>query len=137
MAASVLKLLIVAALASASAVAWAQGTVRITEEPVVSQPPPFSTRGQTVVVPRTRIEIDEGGSKIRSGDPGRQPATPEADVKTETSPKAAPDPACTHSQILCGDPLKRRQPKTQDEIEAEAKCGGSKILCGDPLRRKK
>ena len=31
--------------------------VRVIEEPVVSQPPPFSS-GQTVVVPRTRIEIN-------------------------------------------------------------------------------
>ena len=33
--------------------------VRVIEEPVVSQPPPFSS-GQTVVVPRTRIEIEGG-----------------------------------------------------------------------------
>jgi flagellar P-ring protein precursor FlgI len=33
--------------------------VRIVEEPAVSQPAPFSS-GRTVVVPRTRIEIEEG-----------------------------------------------------------------------------
>ncbi|MSP51501.1 MAG: hypothetical protein EXQ91_03785 [Alphaproteobacteria bacterium] len=38
--------------------AFAQ-TVRVTEEPVVSQPPPFSASGRTVVVPRTRVEVDE------------------------------------------------------------------------------
>jgi flagellar basal body P-ring protein FlgI len=41
--------------------------VRIIEEPVVSQPPPFSS-GRTVVVPRTRIEI---GGRTEAGDPGR------------------------------------------------------------------
>jgi flagellar P-ring protein precursor FlgI len=36
-------------------------TVRIVEEYVVSQPPPFSQGGRTVVVPRTRIVIEDGG----------------------------------------------------------------------------
>lgn len=42
-------------------VAIAQGnlTIRITETPQVSQPNPFSQGGQTVVVPRTQIEIEE------------------------------------------------------------------------------
>jgi len=35
-------------------------TVRVTEAPQVSQPPPFSP-GRTVVVPRTNIEVSEGG----------------------------------------------------------------------------
>lgn len=34
-----------------------EGTVRVIETPEVSQPGPFSTRGQTVVVPRTRIDV--------------------------------------------------------------------------------
>ena len=40
--------------------AIAQGnlTIRVTETPVVSQPGPFS-EGQTVVVPRTDIQIDD------------------------------------------------------------------------------
>ena len=44
-----------------STVAIAQGnlTIRITETPQVSQPNPFSQGGETVVVPRTQIEIDE------------------------------------------------------------------------------
>lgn len=44
-----------------STVAIAQGnlTIRITETPQVSQPQPFG-QGQTAVVPRTGIEIDEG-----------------------------------------------------------------------------
>ncbi len=48
-----------------STVAIAQGslTVRITETPQVSQPAPFSTSGETVVVPRTDIEVDEGADK--------------------------------------------------------------------------
>ncbi|PHQ70032.1 MAG: flagellar biosynthesis protein FlgA [Sneathiella sp.] len=42
-------------------VAIAQGnlTVRITETPQVSQPTPFSETGETVVVPRTNIDVSE------------------------------------------------------------------------------
>ncbi|MEM9684354.1 MAG: flagellar basal body P-ring protein FlgI [Pseudomonadota bacterium] len=45
-----------------STVAIAKGnlTIRITETPQVSQPQPFSNTGETVVVPRTDIEVDEG-----------------------------------------------------------------------------
>jgi flagellar P-ring protein precursor FlgI len=44
-----------------STVAIAQGnlTIRITETPQVSQPDPFSQTGETVVVPRTEVEVDE------------------------------------------------------------------------------
>jgi flagellar P-ring protein precursor FlgI len=44
-----------------STVAIAQGnlTVRVTETPQVSQPGPFAQRGQTAVVPRTDVEVDE------------------------------------------------------------------------------
>ena len=44
-----------------SSVAIAQGnlTIRVTETPQVSQPQPFSMQGQTEVVPRTEIEVDE------------------------------------------------------------------------------
>ena len=44
-------------------VAIAQGnlTIRITETPQVSQPGPFAQVGETVTVPRTQIEVDEGG----------------------------------------------------------------------------
>lgn len=43
-----------------STVAIAQGnlTIRISETPMVSQPSPFSDQGETVVVPRTDIEVD-------------------------------------------------------------------------------
>lgn len=43
-----------------SEVAIAQGnlTIRVTETPQVSQPNPFSETGDTVVVPRTELEID-------------------------------------------------------------------------------
>jgi flagellar P-ring protein precursor FlgI len=43
-----------------STVAIAQGnlTVRITETPQVSQPNPFAEQGETVVVPRTDLEIN-------------------------------------------------------------------------------
>ena len=48
-----------------STVAVAQGnlTVTISETPQVSQPAPFS-RGQTTVVPRTRIGVQEDGKKL-------------------------------------------------------------------------
>lgn len=48
-------------------VAIAQGnlTIRVTETPQVSQPGPFSQGGETVTVPRTNIEIEEGeGRKL-------------------------------------------------------------------------
>ncbi|MBP7336637.1 flagellar basal body P-ring protein FlgI [Niveispirillum sp.] len=48
-----------------STVAIAQGnlTIKITETPQVSQPAPFSQGGQTTVVPRTDIQVDEGADK--------------------------------------------------------------------------
>jgi flagellar P-ring protein precursor FlgI len=48
-----------------STVAVSQGnlTVRITETPQVSQPLPFSQGGQTTVVPRTDIQVDEQGGR--------------------------------------------------------------------------
>ncbi len=48
-----------------STVAIAQGnlTIRITETPQVSQPQPFAQQGQTTVVPRTGIEVDEDTGK--------------------------------------------------------------------------
>jgi flagellar P-ring protein FlgI len=48
-----------------STVAIAQGnlTIRITETPQVSQPNAFSNTGNTVVVPRTDIQVDEDGDK--------------------------------------------------------------------------
>ena len=47
-----------------STVAIAQGnlTIRVTENPQVSQPEPFSN-GQTVVTPRTNIQVDTGSDK--------------------------------------------------------------------------
>lgn len=50
-----------------STVALAQGnlTIRITETPQVSQPQAFAQQGQTVVVPRTDIQVDEeSGNKM-------------------------------------------------------------------------
>lgn len=46
-------------------VAIAQGnlTIRITETPQVSQPAPFSQGGTTTTVPRTTIDINDGGEK--------------------------------------------------------------------------
>ncbi|MGP9822277.1 flagellar basal body P-ring protein FlgI [Salinarimonas sp. NSM] len=38
-------------------------TVRVTELPVASQPPPFSN-GQTVVLPDTRVEVQEGEGRL-------------------------------------------------------------------------
>jgi flagellar P-ring protein precursor FlgI len=39
-------------------------TVRVTEAPQVSQPAPFSTGGRTAVVPRTNIDVSEGGGSV-------------------------------------------------------------------------
>lgn len=49
-----------------SAVAVAHGNlfIQISEEPSVSQPPPFSAGGETVVVPRTRLQIEEGEDRL-------------------------------------------------------------------------
>ena len=51
---------------SISTVAVAHGNlfVRIKEEPLVSQPPPLSETGETAVVPRTRIAVEEGQDKL-------------------------------------------------------------------------
>lgn len=48
-----------------STVAIAQGnlTIRVTETPQVSQPAPFSETGETVVVPRTDIEVDDDSER--------------------------------------------------------------------------
>ncbi len=48
-----------------STVAIAQGnlTIRITETPQVSQPNAFAEQGETVVVPRTDIEIEDGADR--------------------------------------------------------------------------
>jgi flagellar P-ring protein precursor FlgI len=50
-----------------SRVAIAQGnlTIKITEAPQVSQPNPLSEGGETTVVPRTQVEVDDGsGNKL-------------------------------------------------------------------------
>lgn len=49
-----------------SMVAVAQGnlTVTIAESPQVSQPLPFADNGQTVVVPRSEVGVDEEGTKL-------------------------------------------------------------------------
>ncbi len=46
-------------------VAIAQGnlTIRISETPQVSQPSPFSEGGETVTVPRSELQVDEGETK--------------------------------------------------------------------------
>ena len=56
-----------------STVAIAQGnlTIRVTETPQVSQPSPFSNTGNTVVVPRTQIDVNQDQDKklavVRNG----------------------------------------------------------------------
>lgn len=49
-----------------STVAIAQGnlTIKITETPQVSQPNPFAEQGQTTVVPRTDINVNQGDAKL-------------------------------------------------------------------------
>lgn len=48
-----------------SPVAIAQGglTISVSEAPVASQPEPFSEGGETVVLPRTRIDVDDGSGR--------------------------------------------------------------------------
>ncbi len=48
-----------------STVAIAQGnlTIKITEAPQVSQPNPLSEQGQTVVVPRSEVTVDDSSDK--------------------------------------------------------------------------
>lgn len=45
---------------STVAIAQANLTIRITETPQVSQPNPFAEQGETVIVPRTDLEINQG-----------------------------------------------------------------------------
>lgn len=45
---------------SSVAIAQSNLTVKITETPQVSQPNPFSEQGETVVVPRTDLEVNQG-----------------------------------------------------------------------------
>ena len=93
--------------------ARAQGTVRTTEEPAVVQPAPFSTTGKTVVVPRTRIEIDEGDKRLKGDALRRKRALPDAEGDLLSPTEAGPAEAgsCRGSKILCGDPLKRKKKK--------------------------
>jgi len=49
---------------STVAIAQANLTVKITETPQVSQPNPFAQQGETVVVPRTDIEVNSGEGKL-------------------------------------------------------------------------
>ena len=46
-----------------SRVAIAQGSlsIRVTERPLPSQPNPFARRGETLLVPRTEVDIYQGG----------------------------------------------------------------------------
>ena len=56
-----------------SPVAIAQGglTISIAENPVASQPAPFSQNGETVVLPRTQISVDDGsGASLAMLDQG-------------------------------------------------------------------
>ena len=49
---------------STVAVSHGNLTIRVTETPQVSQPNPFSNAGTTAVVPRTAIDVNEGGKKM-------------------------------------------------------------------------
>lgn len=64
-------IIVIVLIASGGAMAD-QPTIRIIEEPEVSQPPPFSRGGTTVVVPRTRIIIGGESSKKRRRDVARR-----------------------------------------------------------------
>ncbi len=53
-------------------VAISQGglSIRVAEAPMVSQPPPFSQGGRTVVVPRSTVEITDGSGRVFSAGGG-------------------------------------------------------------------
>jgi flagellar P-ring protein precursor FlgI len=55
---------------TAAAVSHGSLTVSIQEDLLVSQPEPFSERGQTAVVPNTSIEVSEQGSRMFMFEPG-------------------------------------------------------------------
>lgn len=48
-----------------STIALAQGnlTIRVGETPLVSQPQPFAQQGQTAIVPRTNVDVDDSSDK--------------------------------------------------------------------------
>ena len=53
-----------------AAVAHGNLSVRISTKYEVSQPPPFSSGGQTVVVPNEQVDIHEGTAKLVSLEEG-------------------------------------------------------------------
>ena len=55
---------------SPAAVAHGSLSVTIREDQLVSQPPPLSQRGQTVVVPESSIEVTQEGSRMFLFEPG-------------------------------------------------------------------
>lgn len=55
---------------TAAAVSHGSLTVSIQEDTLVSQPPPFAERGQTVAVPDTAIDVSESGSRMFLFEPG-------------------------------------------------------------------
>lgn len=55
---------------TSAAVTHGSLTVTITENPIVSQPPPLSAGGATVVVPTSDVEITEEANKMFLFDPG-------------------------------------------------------------------
>lgn len=83
-------LLVATAIAAVSAPAAIAQTVRVIEEPLVSQPHPFAG-GQTVVVPRTRIEVDEGSAPMPK--PAPRPTVTAKPVPPVAAPPATPTPA--------------------------------------------
>lgn len=87
-------LLVTTAIAALGIPAAIAQTVRVIEEPLVSQPHPFAG-GQTVVVPRTRIEVDAGGA------PMPKPA-PRPPVTASPAPPAAAPPTALAGSLIDG-----------------------------------
>lgn len=54
----------------AAAISHGGLSVRVSEAPQVSQPPPFSRGGSTVVVPRSTVEVEEGRGGLIALPPG-------------------------------------------------------------------
>ena len=128
------------ALMADAALAQGAPNVRVIEEPVVVQPPPFATRGETVVVPRTRIEIDEG--KRPSSGESRTRKKPKSTAAAKDSPPTSPKPEATRTSEAKSvaqppplPPAREVAPRT-DAGTTPTPNARSKILSGDPLGRK-
>ena len=115
-----------------STVAVAQGnlTVTISETPQVSQPAPFS-RGQTRVVPRTKIGVQEDGKKFARGARRRLAAA------TGRRPERARHRPARPDRDPAGDQGRRRDPgRNRGDVMAPASTSPLAPRCRPPQPRR-